>query len=180
MSDVTLIRNHRFNRADSLLLDANVWLYVYGPQRPGDRRTAEYSRALRWILDAQCSVFVDVLTLSEFVNRYARMKFELWKTVSGINQFKAYRRHPVFRAVNAAITAAMRRIIQQAHPIESGLTLIDMQDFLHDYEERSPDFNDQVLAELCRNNGLTLLTHDEDFKDAGIPVITANPRLVAR
>lgn len=177
-SKAVLIRDHRFTKSDAILIDANVWLYLYGPHRSGDRRTLEYSQALKWILKAGSSLYVDVLILSEFVNRFARMEFELWKSTLGNADFKAYRNHPDFREVAAAIAAAIRRILRQARPVESGFTSIHMDVFLHDYVEKQPDFNDRVLLELCRNSRLTLVTHDADFKDCGIPVITANPRLL--
>ncbi|MEI9478089.1 MAG: PIN domain-containing protein [Deltaproteobacteria bacterium] len=178
-SEAFLIREYYFSSKDTLLVDANVWLYLYGPQEPKDWRPRAYSQALKWILKAGSTMFVDVLVLSEFVNRYSRLEFGLWKQTSGIDEFKAYRKHPDFRPVGAAIAAAVRRIIKQARCIETGLESMDMQLFLNDYEVKCPDFNDQVIVELCRGNGLKLLTHDVDFKECGIPVITANRRLLA-
>ncbi len=178
-SDVFFIRDYYFSRSDALLVDANVWLYLYGPQEPKDWRTKVYSRALKWILKARSTRFVDVLVLSEFVNRYSRLEFGLWTRSSGITEFKAFRKHSDFRPVAAAIAASLRNIMKQTRRIETGLESMDMQSFLNDYEVKCPDFNDQVIAELCRKNGLKLLTHDGDFKDSGIPVITANRRLLA-
>lgn len=41
------------------------------------------------------------------------------------------------------------------------------------------DFNDQVLTTLCKRSGLKLVTDDGDFKGRGIPIITANQKLLA-
>jgi len=178
-SDVVLLRNYYFSDSDALLVDTNIWLYLYGPQQPKDWRPRVYSQALKWILKARSTMFVDVLVLSEFVNRYARFEYDLWKTASGTDDFKTFRKSLDFQPVGKAIAAAVRRIINQARCIETGTESIDMNSFLTDYEARCPDFNDQVIVELCRKNGLKLLTHDGDFKDSGIPVITANKRLLA-
>lgn len=46
-------------------------------------------------------------------------------------------------------------------------------------DEAVEDFNDQVLAELCKSRNLTLVTHDGDFKDLGLNLLTANQSLLS-
>jgi predicted nucleic acid-binding protein len=58
-----------------------------------------------------------------------------------------------------------------------------MQDFrdvvlVDEYAAGDSDFNDQVLTALCKKKGLKMVTDDVDFKGRGIPVITANKRLL--
>lgn len=177
-SDIVLLRDYYFSDSDALLVDTNIWLYLYGPQAPKDWRPRVYSQALKWILKARSTMYVDVLVLSEFVNRYARFEYDLWKTAFGTDDFKTFRKSPDFQPVGKAIAAAARRIIKQARCIETGIESMDMNLLLNDYEVKCPDFNDRIIVELCRKNGLKLLTHDGDFKDSGIPVITANRRLL--
>ena len=47
------IASYDFSHSDELLLDANIWLLVYGPQIPRDPRVAIYSQALDKILAAK-------------------------------------------------------------------------------------------------------------------------------
>jgi hypothetical protein len=47
------ISSYQFKPSDKLLLDTNIWLLVYVPQKQGDSRVAVYSNALRNILAAQ-------------------------------------------------------------------------------------------------------------------------------
>lgn len=68
------ISKYVFKDTDELLLDANVWFFVHGPHRPGDPKASVYSGALAKIFAARSRIFVDVLIISEFVNRYARLK----------------------------------------------------------------------------------------------------------
>ena len=44
-----------------------------------------------------------------------------------------------------------------------------MNDLLDDYAVGGFDFNDQVIAQLCKNKGLTLIKNDGDFRGQGIP-----------
>lgn len=46
------------------------------------------------------------------------------------------------------------------------------------YEDGGADFNDQVIRELCRSQGLKLITDDGDFNSQGIAVLIANQRLL--
>ena len=70
------IDQYTFSDTDEVLLDANIWLFVYGPQYSAtDQRTAVYSDALKRMLSAKTRIFVDVLVLSEFVNSFARFSF---------------------------------------------------------------------------------------------------------
>ena len=62
------ITHYVFKSTDALLLDANIWFFVYGPHRLDDKRVPVYSGALDRILKAKSRIYVDVLILSEFIN----------------------------------------------------------------------------------------------------------------
>ena len=66
------INFYDFQKNDSLLIDANIWLYIYCPQAQRRNISQNYSNALAKILKAECNVLLDVLILSEFINRYSR------------------------------------------------------------------------------------------------------------
>ncbi len=163
--------SYNFKKTDAFLIDANIWFYLYGPRAPKDRKSQDYSNVLAEILRTKCSIFLDVLILSEFINRYSRLKFNLQKRS---RDFKAYRQSPAFKPVAKEIADAVRRILKHCKCIESDITSIDMNALLTDYESKYPDFNDQILVELCKSRSLKFVTHDGDFKDYGITVLTAN------
>ena len=49
---------------------------------------------------------------------------------------------------------------------------------IDEFEKADSDFNDQILAELCKRRNLKLVTHDADFRDRGLNILTTNPRLL--
>ena len=71
------VRHYNFTSQDKLFLDANIWFYLYGPQKPGNRWVRIYSTVFNGILNAKSQIFIDVLVVSEFINRYARLKWKL-------------------------------------------------------------------------------------------------------
>ena len=173
------INTYVFQPTDELLLDANVWFFVYGPHRPGSKKAATYSAAFAKILKARCSIYVDVLIVSEFINRYARLKYNiLQRSLSVLSDFKQFRKSAVFKPIARDIAADTRRILEHCARIESGFNVLDINALVDEYEKGDSDFNDQVLGELCKSKGLKLVTDDADFKDRGLTIVTANRRLL--
>ena len=75
--EVKEVEYYRFTSNDRLFLDANIWLLFYGPQIPRDTWVDIYSQAFARILAAQSPIYIDVLIVSEFINTYARQKWQL-------------------------------------------------------------------------------------------------------
>ena len=167
------VRHYNFTPQDKLFLDANIWLYLYGPQKPGNRWVRIYSAVFSSILNAKSRIYIDVLVVSEFINTYARLK---WKLVAPhIKSFKVFRNGSYFKPVASDIAADAKRVIDHCSRIESGFATLAIDDLLTDYAAGNSDFNDQMITELCKCNGLTLITNDRDFRSQEIPILTANP-----
>ena len=160
-----------------MLLDANIWLFVYGPGKPGDRRVKVYSRALDKMLRAKSRIYIDVLIVSEFINAYARLQYNILSP--GVT-FKRFRQSEAFKPTARDVAADIRRVLQYCTRVESSFAALDINALIAEYEKGNSDFNDQVLADLCRSKDLMLVTDDGDFKDRGLPVVTANRYLLAR
>lgn len=172
------ITRYAFDSADNLLIDANVWLLVYGPHKPCDRRAAVYSSALADIIRAKSRIHIDVLILSEFINAHARFEWRLLPERSRPN-FKSYRASAEFVPVAQDIADAAKRVLQHCVRVESGLERLAIDKLLDEYAGGNLDFNDQILAALCNENGWKLVTDDGDFSGLEVPVITANKRLLS-
>ena len=167
------VRHYNFTSQDKLFLDANIWFYLYGPQKPGNRWARIYSTTFNRILNAKSRIYIDVLVVSEFINSYARLK---WKLVaSHYGNFKNFRSSPHFKSVAQDIAADAKCVMSHCSPLESGFATVAIDDLLTDYAAGNSDFNDQVITELCKSNGLTLVTNDRDFRSQGIQILTANP-----
>lgn len=174
--EVKDVENYSFTSRDNLFLDANIWLLFYGPQIPRDHRVDVYSRAFASILDAQSTIYIDVLIVSEFINTYARQKWQL--VAPEFKRFKDFRSSSDFQQIAQDIASDVKRVLQYCSPIESGLESLDFNGLLVDFAKGNSDFNDQVISELCKNRGLTLITNDSDFQGQGISILTANKKLL--
>lgn len=178
-NQVKSIKNYNFNNSDRLCLDTNVWIYVFCPQKPHDPLVEVYSKAFRSILETEGHIYINSLIISEFINRSAKFHFDLQKNNdNGIRNFKSFRQSPAFKPIALNITADLKRILGLSSRLECNFTGLDINTLINKYGEGNYDFNDQMITELCKHNGLTLVTHDNDFYNHNIPIITANPRLL--
>jgi len=173
------ISKYAFTPNDELLLDTNIWFLIYGPAKPGNPMAAVYSQALREMLAAGCRIYVEVLVLSEYVNRYARLQHNILTSNPGIDpDFKKFRRTSDFKSIAWDIAGDLRQILKLSERIENDLPQIDIDGLIEEFGKGDSDFNDQLLAELCKRRNLKLVTHDADFRDCGLNVLTANKNLL--
>ena len=170
------VLKYNFAPHDRLFMDANIWLYLDGPQKSNSNLRTIYSKVFSRILNAGSQIYIDVLIVSEFINSYARVR---WKVVAPHRKtFRDFRNSPAFKTVATDISADVKRILKHCSLIESGFETLKLDDVLNEYATGKYDFNDQVITEVCKTNGLTLITNDGDFKSQEIPVLTANSRLL--
>ena len=193
----TQVEQHNFTLTDKLFLDANIWLYLYCPQGSREYWVKTYSNVFDRILDAGSQIYIDVLVVSEFINTFARQEWGLAKEAlelakqehkltgqalelaeSHLSSFKNFRNSPNFDPIAQGIAAAAKQIMKHCSRVESCFTTLDMDDLLTNYDTGNFDFNDQVITEICKNNGFTLITNDSDFKTQDIPILTANSKLL--
>lgn len=169
------VQHYDFQPQDELFLDANIWLFIYGPQNPGNARTRVYSSAFRRILEARSRIYIDVLIVSEFINTYARWQ---WKLKAPGKAFKAFRNSSQFKPVAQEVADNSRRVLSHCSRTESGFGALDADALIDEYAQGVADFNDQVIRNLCRSRNLMLITDDRDFNGQGISILTANERLL--
>ena len=173
------ITTYKFTAKDRLFLDTNIWLYNYCEScsvSPSYRPEVDsYSQALQDIHEKKSRIHIDVLVVSEFINRYARLK---WKQEALNMTFKEFRNSKHFKPIAAEIALMVKQIMKEANKIESRFNRVKIDDMLNVYGTGETDFNDQVIAWLCKREGLTLITNDSDFKGQEISILTANQRLL--
>nr|MBC8362984.1 PIN domain-containing protein [Candidatus Desulfatibia profunda] len=170
-------RSHAFSNSDSMLVDANIWLYLLGPASVSQTWASIYSGVFNRILSAGSLLSLDVLVLSEFINQFARL--EMRRLQPGQYDFKAFRGSADFPPVARSIESQVNQILMVCRPVDHPFSEWRLSDLLNDFGTGAMDWNDQLITENCRKHGLALLTNDGDFTKGGISVFTANNRLLA-
>jgi predicted nucleic acid-binding protein len=178
-------RRHTFATTDQVLLDANVWLYLNGPAAvTGSWAVNAYTAVFANLLTAKTQLFLEVLVLGEFVNRYARMEYGRLNMPDPRTgrplypEFKAFRQSQAFPPVANAIANEATNMVNICQRVDHHFSEWNALDLLNNYSTGAFDCNDQLLVESCRKHGLALLTNDGDFTEGGLTVYTANNRLL--
>lgn len=173
-SAIQNIKEHEFRTDEHLLLDANVWLYTYGPQatRSGDPNHI-YSDAMTKIITNNCKIYMILPILSEYIHVYLDKQMER----EGIHKgdLKAFRLTDDYKRILNMIKADLIEIlgyVECCNPMfENDKACVFLDKFL----QCTLDFNDVIIEDFCASNPkIVLVTNDGDFKNCGIPIITAN------
>jgi predicted nucleic acid-binding protein len=173
---------HAFSDKDRILVDANVWLYLFAPNPPGSAAVRSYSAVFTSMQKNRANLYLDVLVLSEFVNRYARLEHQIQKNAGAAvsHDFKTFRDSPDFVPIAQAIQASVMKIGKYAQLLDHPLTACDLPAVLAEFASGRRDINDELLAQCCKKHGLVLLTNDADLGHVGITILTTNPQLLRR
>ncbi len=171
------ISSYTFSNDDRLFLDANIWLTVYGPSPKTDRKQRIYSGALKDIRNVGASIFIDPLILSEFINVYARYEYNIF-SVNPKPSYKNFRNSTDFIPIAQDIGRQVRYILGMCECVESGFTTTSLHDLLNEFARGGADFNDQMFCRLCTAQEYTFITHDGDFKNSGLTILTCNQKLL--
>jgi predicted nucleic acid-binding protein len=180
-NQVYFLENYDFTSSDALLFDANIWLYIYGLSntRHTERLKRKYEQQFRRIRSLKVPIFLDVLVLSEFINAYSRQFYNRLPEATKPANFKTFRNSEAFQPIAQEIGKYSRRILAKTQRTNIAFESVEMGAIINSYVAANADFNDLMLAELCKANGFKLVTHDADFKGDDLTILTANSKLLS-
>lgn len=166
-----------------IFFDANVWIFICGNTGPSDHYSTNrirYSEAYKNILKSNNTIVTDIMVLSEFINRYLRLSYNLYKEENNKPKNYEYKKDyrktadyknalkEVFYIVKTKIIAKSKSQICNEQYTQKSLTA------LMDADNREMDFNDAHIAHICKENNMYLLTKAGDFKNADMNIISSN------
>jgi len=177
MATYTKIYQHHFSN-NKYFLDTCVLLFIFSslvttPQHL-QVKVAKYSQALNSIINSQGGIFTSIIVLSEYINRSARETYQTFFK-SKYPNYKDYRKSQDFIPYAKIIENELENILKTLKVINHKNIKKELIDLIKDYGSGNKDFNDQLIAELCEDNNIHLITDDKDFKfiTQNIQVITA-------
>jgi predicted nucleic acid-binding protein len=85
---------------------------------------------------------------------------------------------PSFKTVAGTAVFFARRILDSCLVHDTPGNELDLQQAVAGFESAGLDFNDALLADICKKHDFKLLTNGGDFRFGGIEVLTTNPRLL--
>ena len=176
-------RKALYDASRPVFFDANVWLTLYAPPSDEDEYwKGEYSKVLRRVVDGNVPVFLDSTVLSEYINRYCRNEFYAYAGNTPRKSFKEFRdtERDVYQPIATSVVANVKEILELPliKRIDGAFSQMDIDAMLNMFAEGESDWNDQQIVDICQRNSCALVTNDADFKDADIPILTCNSKLL--
>jgi predicted nucleic acid-binding protein len=169
------IDSYDFPADKNFFFDTNIWLYIYGPIGWAYQRSDIYSKALKEIKNSNGTIYINCMIISEFINAFSRIEF---KQQSEFSRYKDFRNSPSFRAIAQDIAYNVRKILKSTLACDPELQAIDLPEVMDLFEQGKYDFNDLLFAQICRAKNMVFVTHDRDFSELGVEILTANEKLV--
>jgi predicted nucleic acid-binding protein len=172
------ISSYKFTNADKLLIDANIWLYLFpAPSSAMNYATRVYSAAFKAMIDSGATLLINSLILSEYLNRYCRIE---WQAIyrNKFSDYKKFRQSPDYTKVGANAAAFARKILRYTNKLNDEFVTADVRNILSNFESGAADFNDGLIIENCAQQRITLVTHDGDFVLGGVDILTDNKKLL--
>lgn len=183
MKTIIDINNYTPLKTDKFIFDTNIWLYLYCPL--GDYKKfviKKYENFLVKIIKCNSSIFLPSLILSEFINRYIRLDFNIKNKINPtkFSDFKKdYRPSSEFLDTIKVVQATIRQqIIKITKNISDDFSSYDLTYIINNVDQL--DYNDLCIEEIASISNYKVVTDDKDFKitSKSIEVLTSNPKLL--
>ncbi|MGI9255703.1 MAG: type II toxin-antitoxin system VapC family toxin [Salinispira sp.] len=172
------LSSYTFSPGERILVDANVWLYCHpAPSDSSYRFAQQYTTAFQKLVTANAQPIIDPVIVSEYVNRYTRTEWK-GRYSKQYRKYKDFRKSSDFPPIAQVAQKLAKKILSfcQIHSIPANK--LDINQALTDFSSGNVDFNDALFVDICKKDGLKLMTNDGDFTNGGIEVLTTHPKLL--
>lgn len=147
--------------ADKIFVfDTNILIYLHGGYNEDNKLFNAYTKISDFLIINRCKVYLDVLVLNEFVNRFFKNKLGHTFRKDKDRNTKDY--NNCLNDINIIING-----LKNAYNIEWSSNKINLFDCLEkiDYKEEfnQMEFSDWTIKEIVKNMSGILITHDGDF-----------------
>ena len=176
-------RKATFDSQHPVFFDANVWLSIYAP--PSDEEEywkEEYTKILDQVVRHKVPVILDSTVIGEYINRFCRIEFSAYAGPNSKQTFKQFRDNEsnIYQPIAQSVAANVKEILELplVKRVNGEFASMDLISMLDEFSTGMKDWNDQQIVDVCKRNACSLVTNDADFKDAEIPILTCNSRLL--
>lgn len=163
-SSIPSLKNKTF------FFDANSLIYIFWPTSPDSQEAVDYGSILATLINNNAVLAINEIVVSEIVNRILRLEFN--KRNMPKDRFKEFRDSTEGQSVQEDIYTIIRnrilnrfQVISEIYSKDEVCTLLNTSKL---------DFNDKIIELLCKKKGMILLTHDHDFAESDVDILSAN------
>jgi predicted nucleic acid-binding protein len=168
----------------NILLDTNIWIYLFCPLgHSKEFIVKKYSLAFNRLIHSNNKLYIDVMILSEFINRYLRLAYYVYMKNNNIEtdfDFKKdYKQTDDFKeTIQLIVSTIKNKILLKVSVANFNYENNNIVELIDNLKDKMTDFNDLHFEKLCKTKGFILLTDDSDYSDSSLDIISGNPKLL--
>ena len=157
----------------TFIFDTNIWLYIHSDYNENDYG---YSKVFEYLLENNCTILLPPIVATEFINRYCRQAFQVFREAKRKETLQAKQNHlrdfsykldfrptPAYILKYNYITSLMNEDII---PVTQ-FVAICQSDLISAIE--SPclaDLNDDIIMNIALRTDSVIVSHDKDYLKA--------------
>lgn len=164
-----------------VFFDANIIIYLFwSTGRSQQYLEAKYASIFSELFAADIPMYINYIVISEIVNRTLRISWEKHLDQNNLSKkqlnFKAYRNSDAGQQSQDDISVIIKDLIlEQFSVIDDSFSKGDIIDLLDD---NSLDFSDKAILKTCKDNNYILVTHDADYSNSDIDILSCNRKII--
>lgn len=161
-----------------IFFDTNIWISIYG----NDPRSSHgvYSDFYSAALKAGNEIVVNEFVISEYFNRVCKIEYELLFGTGEWSRYKARRlADPEFMERVESVRDTCLNILDDCIYMPASPGKAALSDCVESAAGGKLDLTDTFLVRQCREQGYVFVSHDGDFCDCGLDLVTANVKVLA-
>jgi hypothetical protein len=177
------IQSYIPQKGERFIIDTNIWLYLFCPIANYKQQLIKpYEKFFETGIKQNSWFHINSLIISEFINRYFRLEFNILNSKSGplYSDFKKdYRGSKEFLKTASIIKITLQKnIFKISKRIDDQFSKINIDAIINSIDEI--DFTDEYISNLSSLDNIKIVTNDFDFglSKSDIVIITANTKLL--
>lgn len=160
----------------TVFFDANSLIYIFWSTSPDAQEATDYGSIMATLIKNEAKLVVNEIVISEIINRVLRLEF--YKSDMPKDKFKEYRDSPEGKSVQADINEIIKnRILNRFQISNDSFSKEELNSIL---TVTTLDFNDKLIELLCKKKNMILLTHDYDFSESDVDILSANNKFKSK
>lgn len=164
----------------NIFFDANILIHLFWPTITNSVVSNKYSTAFRSLLNVKFTLVTSSLIISEVINRCLRIEYSKFLTLNELTiqsfPFKEYRKSEQGILAQKDVFIIIKdQVLKFLHITDKSYKNKEIFELL---KVDQLDFNDKLILSNCIDCDYLLFTHDEDFKNSPIDILTLNTAIL--
>lgn len=158
---------YKIEKTDEVFIDTNILIFLFSPSyvNKNTDQVDKYSAIMSSLIQNKCKLYINSHVVSEFINRCLRIDFNNNYNINNDKDYKKdYRSSSEYAITIEIILKELKKFLTIAKHINDNFEAFNINSAYTTKKES--DFNDLLIADTVKNNGLKLLSDDSDFSDS--------------